>query len=191
MSGKTASERRARRGIITVLAIMVAGYLVALNHQAWRAGFFSKAQMDLAFSRGLSSRAELVEHQHRAREREDAVRKQGSENAAEMARAAALACPKDIECWGQKHASAASAGCAPLVERLAKFQFEWTSRWTDQRFPRARWLDQTKGQMTYIGDAIKFQNGFGAWQYHTYFCDFDPSTGRVLRVNSQPGRLPP
>jgi hypothetical protein len=37
---------------------------------------------------------------------------------------------------------------------------------------------------------IKFQNGFGAWQFQTYFCDFDPDTSKVVGVDVRPGRLP-
>ena len=32
--------------------------------------------------------------------------------------------------------------------------------------------DRKTGTVTYIGDQIKFQNGFGAWIQHTYQCEF-------------------
>jgi hypothetical protein len=42
--------------------------------------------------------------------------------------------------------------------------------------------DQTKGTLTYVGDDLKFQNGFGAWAQMTYSCIFDPATKTVLPV---------
>ncbi len=54
---------------------------------------------------------------------------------------------------------------------------------------RFRWLDQGAGALTYIGDKIQFQNGFGAWQNHIYECDYDAGTGKPIEVRAQPGRL--
>lgn len=52
-----------------------------------------------------------------------------------------------------------------------------------------RWLDEKAGTLTYIGDKIQFQNGFGAWQTHIYECDYNPATESALSVSARPGRL--
>lgn len=100
------------------------------------------------------------------------------------------ACRQQLSCWGDKHMIAASVRCDDVVEALAKFTAEWTDGFLDQKFSRYRWKDQSKGIVTYIGDKVRFQNGFGAWQNMVYECDFDPATQRPLDARAQPGRLP-
>lgn len=48
---------------------------------------------------------------------------------------------------------------------------------------------KSQGIITYFGDRIQFQNGFGAWQYQTYQCDYDPLSDKILDVRIYPGRL--
>jgi hypothetical protein len=79
--------------------------------------------------------------------------------------------------------------CKGPVERLAKNNFEWTDGLLEPKFSHYRWKNQSTGIITYIGDKIKFQNGFGAWIFHTYECDLDASGETVLEVRAQPGRL--
>jgi len=79
--------------------------------------------------------------------------------------------------------------CTGPVERLAKNNFEWTDRWFEPKFTQYRWKDKKRGIVTHIGDKIKYQNGFGAWVYHIYECDFDAATNTVLDVRARPGRL--
>jgi hypothetical protein len=52
-----------------------------------------------------------------------------------------------------------------------------------------RWKREKDGTLTYVGDQIKLQNGFGAWTPYIYECDFDPDGDRVLDVRGAPGRL--
>jgi hypothetical protein len=99
------------------------------------------------------------------------------------------ACRKDLKCWGEKHMVSASVYCKRFVERMAKNNFEWTDGLLEPKFSHYRWKDQAAGSVTYIGDKIKFQNGFGAWIYHTYECDLDASGKNVLDVRARPGRL--
>lgn len=99
-------------------------------------------------------------------------------------------CKSDLQCWGNKHGIKASFACRPFVERLAKYQFEWTDGWLESKFSRFRWKNKANGQITFVGDKIKFQNGFGAWQFATYSCDYDPIADVVLNVDATPGRLP-
>jgi len=99
-------------------------------------------------------------------------------------------CRADLQCWGDKHSLSAALYCKEEVEKLAKYSHEWTDGLMESKFSRFRWKDREAGVLTYIGDKIKFQNGFGAWQNMTYQCDFDPSSKRVGDVRAYAGRLP-
>lgn len=103
--------------------------------------------------------------------------------------AEAAACKKDLSCWGEKHSISAAVYCDDHVEKLAKYDHEWTDGLLELKFSHYRWKNIDKGIVTYIGDKIKFQNGFGAWQNQVYECDFDPATEAILDVSAAPGRL--
>lgn len=98
-------------------------------------------------------------------------------------------CRKTLQCWGDKHSISAGVYCSDYVEKLAQYSHEWTDGFLEPKFSHFRWKDQSKGQVTFIGDKIKFQNGFGAFQNHVYECDWDPETETVLDVRARPGRL--
>jgi hypothetical protein len=98
-------------------------------------------------------------------------------------------CKKDLQCWGDRHSSAASVRCDSMIEKLAKFSFEWTDRWYERKFSKFGWENMDKGTLRFLGDKIKFQNGFGAWQIMTYECVFDPTTKIVLNVRAYPGQV--
>jgi len=99
------------------------------------------------------------------------------------------ACKTDIQCWGDKNLVTAAVACQAPIEKLARFSARWTDKTMEPKFSRFRWLDQEKGLLTYIGDKIEFQNGFGAYQASIYECDIDPVSRQVLEVRAQPGRL--
>ena len=98
-------------------------------------------------------------------------------------------CQKELQCWGDKHLIAAGVYCKDSVARLAKFDARWTDGTLEPKFSKFRWLDKNAGTLTFIGDKIEFQNGFGAYQAHVYECDFAPATHSVLAVRAQPGRI--
>ena len=98
-------------------------------------------------------------------------------------------CKKTLQCWGDKHSIAAAVRCDSYVEKLAKYSHKWTDGILEPKFSRFRWKDQAKGVVTFIGDKIQFQNGFGAWQNYIYECDYDPSSEQVLDVRAREGRL--
>jgi len=143
----------------------------------------AKAEADAAAARAAADAAEAKRKQDEQAERERIA-------AAEAERKKDADCKTDLQCWGDKHSIKASFACRPYVERLAKYQFEWTDGWLDTKFSRFRWKNKAKGQVTYVGDKIKFQNGFGAWQYATYTCDYDPVADVVLNMDAAPGRMP-
>jgi len=105
------------------------------------------------------------------------------------ARAKEEACKADLQCWGDKHTITAGFLCDDYVEKLAKYSFEWTDGFLERKFSHFRWKDRARGTITFIGDKIRFQNGFGAWQNYIYECDLDPSAETVLDVRARPGRL--
>jgi hypothetical protein len=99
------------------------------------------------------------------------------------------ACRQDLMCWAEKHFVSASVRCKDVVENLAKYQSEWTDGLLEPKFSRYRWMNKDKGVVTYVGDRIKFQNGFGAWQMMVYECDFDTNSNRPVDARARPGRI--
>jgi hypothetical protein len=110
-----------------------------------------------------------------------------AERQARLAREAA--CPTDLQCWGDKHSLRASFACDDVVERQATWSAEWTDGSLELKFSHFRWADREAGVLTFLGDRIRFQNGFGAWQNMAYECDWDPMSETVLAVRVRPGRL--
>jgi len=100
------------------------------------------------------------------------------------------ACRQNLRCWGEKHLINASVRCDDQVEAMAQYSAEWTDGFFEPKFSRYKWLSQPAGTVTYFGDKVRFQNGFGAWQNMVYACDYDPESDTVLDVTVSPGRLP-
>jgi hypothetical protein len=98
-------------------------------------------------------------------------------------------CRKTLACWAEKHTADAAVRCRGPVEMLAKNNFEWTDGMLEPKFSHYRWKNQATGEVTYIGDKIKYQNGFGAWIIHTYECDLDASGQKVTDVRASPGQI--
>ena len=135
--------------------------------------------------------AAAAERERAAREAEAAADRERARQAVEAAAKEKLAaCRRDLQCWGDENISAASIYCRRHVERLAEYEFKWTDAWYERKFSRFRWRDQSAGHITFLGDKVMFQNGFGAYRHHVYACDFDPATKAVLNVSALPGRLP-
>jgi len=110
-------------------------------------------------------------------------------SAEEEKQAAEAACRSDLQCWSDKQSLAADGPCRRAIERLAKYDFEWTTGLLTPRFSKIAWANEKRGSIVYFGDQIKFQNGFGAMQTHTYSCTWDPDTKMVLDVSARPGRM--
>lgn len=97
-------------------------------------------------------------------------------------------CKLDLKCWGGNNLIDATVDCKKYVEKLSLYSARWTGDTTD-RFSHFRWLNKEKATLTFVGDKIEFQNGFGAYQAHVYECDYDPTSKTVLDVHARPGRL--
>ena len=88
-----------------------------------------------------------------------------------------IACRASLQCWGDKHSMRATVACRPLIESLARYDYKWTVGWLGAKLERFSWKDRKEGSISYTGNKIKFQNGFGAWQNMTYWCHYTPKTG--------------
>lgn len=93
-------------------------------------------------------------------------------------------CRRNLQCWGDQHAAMARLKCVPEVERLAVYSHRWTDGVLESKFPNFRWKDRDSGTLTYMGDKIQFQNGFGAYVNHSYSCDYDPRREIALDVSA-------
>ena len=103
------------------------------------------------------------------------------------------ACRNDLQCWGDRTTIDAAIFCQDHIERMAQYAHEWTDGWLEPKFSRFKWKDRKAGTITYMGDKMRFQNGFGAWQNIVYECDFRKDarfeSGHVLAARARPGRL--
>ena len=98
-----------------------------------------------------------------------------------------LICRQDLQCWGERHIVDATVTCEVLIERMAKYDYEWTNGFLERKLQRWRWEDRAVGTIAYTGNRVKFQNGFGAWQHMTYWCFYDPGS-ETARVHLLSGR---
>jgi hypothetical protein len=147
-----------------------------------------KRRADLAAAEETRRRQEMAQ-QAEAEERRK--KQEAAQKVADAARALAEAatCAKDLHCLGEKYFPDATVACTPLVERIAKNNFEWIDKWYETKFSHYRWKDRPVAVITYLGDKIKYQNGFGAWTLSIYECDFDTKTKTVVDVRAMAGRL--
>ena len=101
-----------------------------------------------------------------------------------------LAAPKATQQkLAERAGLAARIECPEYIERLARYTVRWTDGFLESKFSHSR-RTKTPNVITYIGDHIEFQNGFGAWQPHIYECDLNVETKQVVDVRARPGRLP-
>lgn len=99
------------------------------------------------------------------------------------------ACKLDLQCWGDKHDILAASHCQNDIEKLANYTFRWTDGALEPKFSQFRWHNKEDGSITYIGNKIEFQNGFGAYQPYIYECIFNPESSTVIGLTAKPGRL--
>jgi hypothetical protein len=97
--------------------------------------------------------------------------------------------PADLQCLGDKGTIAAGVYCADQVEKLAKHSAKWTDGMLEPKFSHFRWRNQEKGEITYIGDKVQFQNGFGAFTNMIYECDMSADGKTILDVRVREGQL--
>lgn len=193
-------------GILANGEAVTAGFLDAADKRAAETAGFTdpaawKAQRDIraeeqrkqaaAEAAQLAAEAEQKQAAQKAQTEADA-KKRAAEAEVEAAAAKVKqdACLTDIRCIGEKGSVTAEVYCPRHIEALAKNSAEWTDKgFLDSKFSRYRLAD-TKGVVTYIGDKVTFQNGFGADVNMVYFCDVDVYAEKVISVDVEEGRLP-
>ena len=69
--------------------------------------------------------------------------------------------------------------CKRAVEDLAKWDYDWTGGWLQDRFP----VVEISGEhLILAGNSIKMQNGFGAWRRVAYVCMYNVVTKFAVAV---------
>lgn len=96
----------------------------------------------------------------------------------------------DLQCLGDRGSMAAGVYCKDEIERRARHSVKWTDGMLEPKFSRFRWKNKEKGIITYIGDKVEFQNGFGAFTPMVYQCDLGPDERTILGVRVTEGRIP-
>lgn len=110
--------------------------------------------------------------------------REAAEKAAERAE-----CRADFTCWGRDRRIDAEVRCKREIENAARHSHEWTDDWTSPMFSRFAWADEEAGVMTYYGDRLRFENGFGAWSNMVYSCDYDTERDIAVSIEVSEGRL--
>ena len=99
------------------------------------------------------------------------------------------ACRSDLQCLGDKYSLKAASYCKDHIQNLSDYAHKWTDGLFGAKFPMFGWQSKANGIVRYHGDSIQFQNAFGAWVNHKYWCDYDTVNERPIRVGAEPGRL--
>jgi hypothetical protein len=133
-------------------------------------------------------RRELDERaSERAEGRQERQRQEEAQKASKAVQKAT--CGGDIDCAAKRARSRAEPRCARLIEDSARYRYEWTDG-LGSKFFRAEWSHYDaytneygpKRIIEFRGNALRLENGFGAFQKVVYECDFDPVEGEVLAV---------
>ncbi|HDG1673796.1 TPA: hypothetical protein PFE07_003264 [Kluyvera cryocrescens] len=107
----------------------------------------------------------------------------------DKAESAPLTCSNtDMQCNYDRNLVDAVTKCKPLVEKSAKYDFEWTDSMLDTIFSHGR-IDPQKDEFTFIGDKVKFTNGFNAKTTMTYACTLNLKSKEVTNFKIQQGKL--
>jgi len=100
-------------------------------------------------------------------------------------------CRTDIQCWSEKNKIEATVSCQQEIGHRSLHDIKWTDSMGDPVFSQLAWGDERHSSITYIGDKVEFQNGFGAFTPMTYYCTYDPASKQITSLNVVEGRLPP
>lgn len=138
-------------------------------------------QRTIISQRQAAQQAEEERKEQAAREARKLAQKKASEERDAQ-------CRKDWACWVEKNSLRAIVACQPKIEAMAKHDFKWTDGWLEPKFTKFR-QTRTKDRFVYMGDHVQFQNGFGAWQRHSYHCIYDTVSEKVIDVHVELGRL--
>lgn len=190
---------RRRRGVWMIAAALLlsiasgVGLVVLADWEAQQAGYADYLDQLHASSAGYNDPTAWQEVREQfVAERSAAARTRAdAEAAAKLVEGTAeeTQCRKDLICLGEKQLVWAGVMCPPEIEKLATYGTNWTDNWMELKFSRYLWLDKERGTLTMVGDALEFENGFGAKANMIYECDIDPVAELILAVRAFPGRL--
>jgi hypothetical protein len=154
----------------SLIVFLVAGLLFSVERSgiATQEGFTSIADYEVAREKELSLKAAQEELDERK---------------------AKETCAKDLQCIFKEHELLILPQCKRSIERSAKYQFKWTGGALTPYFKRIAWKNEKKGVVSFIGDSISFQNGFGAWSNMIYFCDYSTLENAIVGISIDEGRL--
>ncbi|MFC3694900.1 hypothetical protein [Chenggangzhangella methanolivorans] len=165
------------------------GFQDSADHQKAQAeGILDPAVWRVRKAELAAEAAKLRKEEERKAEIQEAAAAERKATEVKLAAWKEKNCDKDLDCIGMKKMATANAFCSMAVEQLAKYQSEWSDSFGERKFPYYRWGNRA-GVVTYYGGAIKFQNGFGAWQNMVYECDFDIRRDQPIDVRAEAGRL--
>ncbi|WP_310606953.1 hypothetical protein [Buttiauxella brennerae] len=94
----------------------------------------------------------------------------------------------DGACYFDLYILKAIGPCQRAVESAAKYEYEWTDGAFDLIFSDYR-LKSKERQLVFIGDKVKFTNGFNAKVNMVYSCTFDFKTKSIVDFGVSEGRL--
>ncbi|ECN0101371.1 hypothetical protein [Kluyvera intermedia] len=95
----------------------------------------------------------------------------------------------DGQCIFDAHLVDALMVCKSPIEKASKYDFEWTHGAFENMF--SRYINKPeKNQIIYVGDKLKFTNGFNAKVNMTYTCTLDTKTSKLVDFEVTKGRLP-
>lgn len=95
----------------------------------------------------------------------------------------------DGECIFTAHLAPALTVCKEPIQNASKYDYEWTNGFSVNIFSRYV-NDPEKHQMTYLGDKLKFTNGFNAKVNMAYWCSINTQTNQLVDYYVGEGRLP-
>lgn len=95
----------------------------------------------------------------------------------------------DGQCIFDKYLVDAIVACQRPIQERSKYEYEWTDTMFEHVF--SRYVNKPeKHQIVFIGDRLKFTNGFNAKVNMTYSCTFDTKSQQPVDYNVAEGRLP-
>lgn len=185
---------RRKKGLMAMgggLAVFIVAAIIGISNDGdiKAAGFADYSEFSAAKKAGFTDAATYRAHLQKVAEQALAEKIAKAEEDRKLKEAAEAACSSDLQCWAKKYAVEAAVTCQPLIEKMAKWDHRWTDGILEPKFSRLRWGDKKRGIVTYIGDKLQLQNGFGAWGNVIYECDFDPKSDRVADIRIIQGRL--
>ncbi|WP_208950167.1 hypothetical protein [Rahnella sp. ChDrAdgB13] len=113
----------------------------------------------------------------------------GGDDAAKELPKVKVCASNDGQCVFDAHLVDAIMECKDPIQSRSKYDYEWTNGAFGNIF--SRYINEPeKNQITYLGDTLKFTNGFNAKVNMTYSCILDTKSNKLVDYVVTEGRLP-